>query len=229
MALYRIQVIAGSLLVVSAALAQTPEPPRPEQFVDLQGAVPGLEIEMRYAGRNNFVGRPIAGYEANVVYLTREAATALGKVQNVLVTEGLGLKVFDAYRPQRAVDDFMRWASDPDDRAMKDAYYPTVDKSMLVAKGYIAERSGHSRGSTVDLTLIDLRTGNELDMGSPYDFFDPISWPSSDAVSKVAQENRIKLREIMVAHGFEPLDQEWWHFTLRDEPYPDRYFNFPVR
>jgi D-alanyl-D-alanine dipeptidase len=191
--------------------------------------VPGLEIEIRYVGSNNFVGRPIAGYEANIVYLTLEAATALGDAQKVLATEGFGLKVFDGYRPQRAVDDFMRWASNLNDQAMKDIYYPAVDKSTLISNGFIAERSGHSRGSTVDLTLVDLKSGEELNMGSPYDYFDPISWPSSTSVSETARDNRIKLRKVMVKHGFEPLEEEWWHFTLRNEPYSDRYFDFPVR
>jgi D-alanyl-D-alanine dipeptidase len=208
---------------------QPVDSPRLDDFVDLQRIVPGLEIEMRYVRNDNFIGRPIAGYEANIAYLTLEAAMALGEVQKALTREGLGLKVFDGYRPQRAVDDFMQWASDPNDRAMKDKYYPAVDKSMLIPNGYIAERSGHSRGSTVDLTLVDLESGEELDMGSPYDYFDPISWPSSTSVSETARDNRVKLREVMMKHGFEPLEEEWWHFTLRNEPYPDRYFDFPVR
>jgi D-alanyl-D-alanine dipeptidase len=208
---------------------QPADPPRPDDFVDLQRAVPGLEIEMRYLGNDNFVGRPIAGYEANIVYLTLEAATALGEVQAALAAEGLGLKIFDGYRPQRAVDDFMRWAADPDDRAMKGTYYPAVDKARLIPDCYIAERSGHSRGSTVDVTLVDLESREELDMGSPYDYFDPISRPSSTSVPETARDNRIRLREVMVKHGFDPLEEEWWHFTLRNEPYPDRYFDFPVR
>lgn len=231
MASCRVLLVSVSFLAAAPAFAQTTEPlfDRPENFVDLQRFVPGIEIEMRYVGSNNFVGRPVAGYEASVLYLTREAATALGEVQHALATEGLGLKVFDGYRPQRAVDDFMQWASDPDDRAMKDAYYPAIDKFMLIPNGYIARRSSHTRGSAVDLTLIDLRTGEELDMGSPYDFFDPISWPSSASVSEAARDNRGKLRNIMVQHGFEPLEEEWWHFKLRDEPYPATYFDFPVR
>jgi len=222
------------LVVFSAGAAGVPgsepaDPPRPDDFVALQSAVPGLEIELRYFGRENFLGRPVAGYEANVVYLTRVAATALGSVQEALGTEGLGLKVFDGYRPQRAVDDFTRWAAAPGDTATKAAYYPNVEKSLLVQTGYIAERSGHSRGSTIDLTLIELASGEEVDMGSPYDFFDPISWPSSPAIAEAARANRMKLRAVMLRHGFQPLDQEWWHFTLRDEPYPDTYFDFPVR
>jgi D-alanyl-D-alanine dipeptidase len=224
-----LRIVAFQTSAPGLPATQTADPPRPDDFVDLQRIVHGLQIEMRYVGNDNFVGRPITGYEANIVYLTLEAATALGEVQSMLGTEGLGLKVFDGYRPQRAVDDFMQWASDPDDRAMKDTYYPAVDKSMLIPNGYIAERSGHSRGSTVDLTLVDLESGEALDMGSPYDYFDTTSWPSSTSVSETARDNRIRLREVMVKHGFEPLEEEWWHFTLRNEPYPDRYFDFPVR
>jgi D-alanyl-D-alanine dipeptidase len=237
--------IAVTLLVATPAFAQPrieplfssngvdttlpAEPVRPADFVDVQRAIPAIEIELHYFGSDNFVGRPIAGYEAGAVYLTREAAEALGRVQDDLKTEGLGLKVFDAYRPQRAVDDFMRWAADPDDIATKDLYYPSIDKSALIPNGYIAERSGHSRGSTVDLTLIDLGNREEVDMGSPFDYFDPVSWPSSTSIPAAARDNRMKLREAMQRHGFEPLDEEWWHFTLRGEPYPDRYFDFPVR
>jgi D-alanyl-D-alanine dipeptidase len=204
-------------------------PPRPAGFVNLQGLVPGIRIELRYAGSYNFIGRPIAGYESKIVYLTREAATALGDVQKELAAEGLGLKVFDGYRPQRAVDDFVAWAADPGDNRMKPNYYPTVDKSRLIADGYIAEHSDHSRGSTVDLTLVELDGGEELNMGSPYDYFGPISAPSSRSIGHDEYENRMKLREIMLRHGFEPLEEEWWHFTLRDEPFPDTYFDFPVR
>ena len=150
-------------------------------------------------------------------------------MQQVLAADGLGLKVFDAYRPQRAVDDFMRWAADPDDTTMKATYYPNVDKSDLIPKGYIAARSGHSRGSTVDVTLARLTDGRELDMGGPFDYFDPLSWPSSMRVTAAQYRNRMKLREVMTRHGFEPLREEWWHFTLRSEPYPDTYFDFPVR
>ena len=235
-ALYRLLLVSASCLAAAPALTQTAEPAaqradplRPESFVDLQRFVPGIEIEVRYAGSDNFIGRPVAGYEASVVYLTRDAARALGEAQNELAREGLGLKVFDGYRPQRAVDDFMQWASDPDDKAMKDAHYPAIDKSMLIPNGYIARRSGHTRGSTVDQRQIDLGTSEELDMGSPYDFFDPISRPSSTSVSQAARDNRSKLRNIMVRHGFEPLEEEWWHFRLRNEPYPDTYFDFPVR
>jgi len=209
------------------------EPPRPDDFVAVRTVIPDVRVELRYFGSNNFIGRPIDGYEADAMYLTQPAAAALRAVQADLAKEGLGVKVFDAYRPQRAVDDFMRWAADPADTKMKSAYYPDLDKSVLIPQGYIAERSGHSRGSTVDLTLITLDNGEEmymeLDMGSPFDFFDPVSWPSSDLVTPVQHANRMKLREVMLRHGFKPLNEEWWHFTLADEPYPDRFFDFPIR
>ena len=205
------------------------DPPRPANFVNLQDFIAGIQVELRYFGSENFIGRPVTGYEAGVAWLTEAAALALRDVQRELATQGLGLKVYDAYRPQRAVEHFMRWAADAGDTAMKADYYPGLEKSVLIAGGYIAERSGHSRGSTVDVTLIELSSGAELDMGSPWDFFDPISWPSSDAVPQSARDNRMLLREVMLRHGFAPLEEEWWHFTLREEPHPQTYFDFPVR
>lgn len=201
---------------------------RPSVFIALRSVIPNLVVELRYLGTNNFLGRPVEGYEGNVVYMTEPAARALQAVQEDLAQEGLGLKVFDAYRPQRAVNDFVGWASDSADIVMKQQYYPSLNKDELFPQGYIAERSGHSRGSTVDLTLVRLADSEELDMGSPYDFFDPVSWPSDNSISAQQQANRMKLREAMLARGFLPLDTEWWHFTLQDEPYTDVYFDFPV-
>lgn len=201
---------------------------RPEAFVSLQNVIPNLIIELRYFSSNNFIGRPIDGYEANVVYMTEPAAMALKAVQEDLASKGLGLKVFDAYRPQRAVDNFIRWAADGSDVAMKQQYYPSLNKDELFPQGYIAERSGHSRGSTVDLTLVRLEDSQELDMGSPYDFFDAVSWPSDTSVNAQQHANRMTLREVMLKHGFRPLDTEWWHFTLEGEPFPDVYFDFLV-
>lgn len=201
----------------------------PEGFVYLSEAVPSALAEPRYYGKNNFVGKPITGYEAPKIILTEEAAKALKNVQEDLKTRSLGLKVFDAYRPQRAVDHFVKWAQDFDDTAQKPEYYPDIPKSELFEKGYIAAHSGHSRGSTVDVTLVDLATGKELDMGTSFDYFGPASSPSSDQVSKTAQENRRLLQKLMKRHGFEPLATEWWHFTLKDEPYPETYFDFPVK
>lgn len=202
---------------------------RADGFVDAARTVPGLAVEMRYAGAHNFVGRRVDGYEAPVCLLTREAAEALAGVQAEFAASGLGLKVFDCYRPQRAVADFARWAADLSDQSTKAEFYPNVDKTRLFELGYIAERSGHSRGSTVDLTLIDLATGVEVDMGSPFDLFDTRSWPSDETVSAAARANRAMLADVMRRHGFRPLREEWWHFTLEGEPHPDTYFDFVVR
>jgi len=201
----------------------------PSGFVDLKKTVPSLVIELRYYDKNNFVGQRIDGYEAPVCYVSTSAAQALKSIQEELLPFGLGLKVFDAYRPQRAVNHFVRWAKDLNDTKMKEYYYPNVQKSELFEKGYIAAHSGHSRGSTVDVTLIDLETRKELDMGTGFDFFSPISWPTSMSVTKQQRANRLLLRSIMLHRGFRPLQEEWWHFTLENEPYPTTYFDFPVR
>lgn len=201
----------------------------PEGFVHAAELVPDLVEEIRYHGSDNFVGEPIDGYAAPVCILSEPAAEALAEVHNALAPFGLGLKVFDCYRPARAVAHFVRWAEDLSDTRMKDDYYPEVDKSELFDRGYIAERSGHSRGSTVDLTLIDAASGEELDMGTGFDLFSPLSWPDALAIPADARANRVLLRQSMIAAGFAPYDQEWWHFTLADEPFPDTYFDFPVR
>lgn len=197
-------------------------------LIDLAKLIPHLILDIRYFGSNNFVGSPVDGYFAAKALMVEEAATALASAQNTALARGFSLKVFDAYRPQRAVNHFVRWAADLNDLKTKSEYYPNVDKGELFAKGYIAEKSGHSRASTVDLTLVDLETEQELDMGSPFDFFDPVSWPSSQIVSEQAQQNRQLLRKIMLDHGFKPYEAEWWHFTLENEPYPDQYFDVPV-
>lgn len=190
---------------------------------------PTIETEIRYAGSDNFVGRPIEGYGAARCWLTRAAAEALAGVQRDLRSEGLGLRVYDCYRPQRAVDHFVRWARDPGDTAMRARYYPNVAKHRLFAEGYVAERSSHSRGSTVDLTLVRRADGQPLDMGSPWDFFDPISHTDSPRVTREQRSYRMRLRSVMERHGFENLPAEWWHYTLRDEPFPDRYRDTPIR
>ncbi len=202
----------------------------PDGFVDIQRAVPGVVVDLRYFSEDNFVGQPIDGYQSDTCYVTRQAADALAAVQADLAAFGLSLKVFDAYRPQRAVDHFVRWAEDLDDTKMKAAYYPGVAKAHLFRDGYIAARSGHSRGSTVDLTLVSLDSGQpvELDMGTGWDFFGPESWPSSTAVTPQQRANRMLLQLLMVKHGFKPLAEEWWHFTLVDEPFPETYFDFVV-
>jgi len=219
----------ATFVALCACASQASAPSRAEGFVDAASVVSGLRVEMRYAGPHNFVGRPIDGYEAPVCLLTRQTAEALAAVQRELAGSGRGLKVFDCHRPARAVADFAAWARDPDDQRMKAEFYPNVDKTRLFELGYIAERSGHSRGSTLDLTIVDLASGVELDMGTTYDLFDPRSWPSDESVSAAARENRMLLQRVMMAHGFRPLREEWWHFTLEGEPFPDTYFDFPVR
>lgn len=201
---------------------------RPADFVNLQKFIPTVVVDVRYAGSDNFVGEPIRGYLKEKIYLSKLAATALARVQAELAEVGLGLKVFDGYRPQRAVNHFVSWAEDLQDTRMQSRYYPSVPKANLFRDGYIAARSGHSRGSTVDLTLIHRDTGVELDMGSSWDYFDPVSWPDSSAVTGQQYANRMRLREVMHRHGFNPLATEWWHFTLREEPYPDQYFDFVI-
>lgn len=223
----RAALFALALAACASAEADTPE--RPQGFVDAASVVPGLVVEMRYTGSRNFVGRPIVGYEAPVCLLTEQAAAALANVQRTLAASGRGLKVYDCYRPTQAVADFAAWARDLDDQTTKAEYYPNVDKDQLFNLGYIGARSGHSRGSTVDLTLVDLATGAELDMGTPWDLFDTRSWPTERGISAEAQANRRTLREAMLAQGFQPLRTEWWHFTLRDEPFPRTYFDAPVR
>lgn len=222
---------AARALVLSLALAACAHtaPERRAGFVDAAEVVPGLRVEMRYTGSHNFVGRPIDGYEAPVCILTRETAEALARVQAELAPRGLGLKVYDCYRPQRAVAHFARWAADLSDQSTKAEFYPNVDKSRLFELGYIAERSGHSRGSTLDLTIINLATGAELDMGTPFDLFDTRSWPTDETVSAAARANRLMLQNLMRANGFRSLREEWWHFTLENERHPDTYFDFVVR
>ena len=197
-------------------------------FVLLADQVPGIVQEIRYYSTYNFVGDRIDGYEEPCALLTREAARALKAVSNEMNVRGYRLKVFDAYRPACAVRHFVLWGIEDLDLRMKPYFYPDLEKQELFAKGYIASQSSHSRGSTVDLTLLDMTTGKELDMGSPFDLFSPVSHPDSTAVTPEQQANRMLLQQAMVRGGFVPIDCEWWHFTLADEPYPDTYFEFPV-
>ena len=221
----RIAFIASLLVVPLVAQAQ----PRPDAFVDAATVVPNLVVDMRYFGADNFVGKRIDGYERPICILTKEATAALVKVARDLEPRGLALKVFDCYRPARAVAHFVRWAQNVADVARKAEHYPTLDKRNLFRDGYIAARSGHSRGSTIDLTLARRADGAELDMGTPFDFFSPRAAPSSREVSAEAQTNRAILAQAMRRGGFVPYVREWWHFTLRAEPFPDRYFDFPVK
>ncbi|OIQ49290.1 D-alanyl-D-alanine dipeptidase [Pseudodesulfovibrio hydrargyri] len=212
------------LLLPATAFAEQ----RPEGFVTLNEFLPGAVYDVKYYTGDNFVGARVDGYEAPKVLVAVEAARALKAVQEDVARFGLCLKLFDGYRPQRAVNHFMRWAEDLDDTRTKAAHYPDVDKRNLFRDGYIAARSGHSRGSTVDLTLVDKATGRELDMGTPFDFFGPESWPENPDFPPQVRANRALLRAVMLGHGFKPYEAEWWHFTLRDEPYPETYFDFPV-
>lgn len=200
-------------------------------LVDVRRLEPGIRVDARYAGSENFVGEPVDGYEAPRCLLARPAAERLAEVHRSLERQGLGLLVYDCYRPQRAVDHFVRWAADTADVATKAAYYPNVEKSRLFEEGYIARRSGHSRGSTVDLTLVRLEgdAPGPLDMGTPYDFFDPRSHTESPEVGEGQLANRLRLRQAMEAGGFRNYPAEWWHYTLENEPYPDTYFDVVVR
>ena len=210
-------------------------------FVTLTDVVPDAILEIRYYGTYNFVGARIDGYLQPTALLTRRAADSLRAVSDDLKAQGYRLKIYDAYRPQMGVDHFVRWGTALDDTLMKPYFYPNETKDSLFIKDYIATRSGHSRGSTVDLTLFDMRTEKEVDMGGTFDWFGRESHPDcggnpetglyrkNDTVTATQFANRMLLRTVMLRHGFKPYDCEWWHFTLRDEPYPDTYFAFPVQ
>ena len=211
------------------------------QFVNLAEVVPDAILEIRYYSTYNFVGARVDGYEEPVALLTRQAADSLRAVSDDLLKQGYRLKIFDAYRPQCAVDHFMRWAADVNDTLMKPYFYPKVPRDKLFELGYILEKSGHTRGSTVDLTLFDMATEKEVDMGGTFDWFGRESHPDYGGDPQTGKykgnapitaeqfHNRMILREAMMRHGFKPLDEEWWHFTLKNEPFPDTYFTFPVK
>ena len=217
-------------------------------FVTLTDAVPDAILEIRYFGTYNFVGTRIDGYLEPTALLTSLAADSLRAVSDDVKALGYRLKIYDAYRPQKAVDHFMRWAADIPDTLMRSYFYPDLDKKVLFPQEYISEKSGHTRGSTLDLTLFDMKTEKELDMGGTFDWFGPESHPDfcgnpetgeytgdnskSPAGRSITAEqfqNRMILRQAMMRHGFKPFDTEWWHFTLKDEPFPDTYFTFPVQ
>lgn len=201
----------------------------PKGFSYVKDFAPSIQKELRYCSHNNFMGVPVDGYEEPVLITSTKTAMALAKVQKELVKKGLSLKVFDAYRPQTAVNHFVRWARIPNDTLTKKQYYPDVNKRHLFKLGYIATKSGHSRGSSVDLTIVHIATNTELDMGSPYDFFGVISHPDYKNLTKQQKANRYLLRKVMVANGFRPYKNEWWHFTLNNEPFPKTYFDFPIK
>ncbi len=202
----------------------------PMGFVYVDQVVPELRTDLRYRLADNFVGTTVDGYSGARAILTQQAALALGRAQTELRSQGLGVLIFDAYRPQRAVNHFARWAKDLSDTAMKQRYYPEVDKTELFSQGYIAARSGHSRGSTVDLTLVSLTPPfQQLDMGTVFDFFSPRSWLDATGLSAAQEQNRALLQRTMKKYGFTPYAKEWWHFTLQPEPFPDTYFDFEIR
>ena len=200
----------------------------PSGFVLLADYVPHIIQEIRYYSTYNFIGERIDGYEEPCALLTIEAARALKAVSSELLVKGYRLKVFDAYRPTTAVRHFVLWGIEDQDLRMKPYFYPDLEKQELFARGYIASQSSHSRGSTVDLTLLDMQTGKELDMGGPFDLFSEVSHPDCRSITTEQYDNRMLLRQAMLRGGFEPIDCEWWHFTLKNEPYPDTYFDFPV-
>ena len=244
--------ILAAGLALACATPAAAQKRSPDDFVSLHDEVPSIVIEMRYITHHNFIGRPIKGYRQRLCIVTGVTADALRKAQKAVRRKGYTLKVYDCYRPQRAVDDFVAWGKRLDDQRMKGEFYPHVDKRNVFKDGYIAAKSGHSRGSTIDLTLVRrppakqehyhrgdrLRSctkprrvrfrDNSIDMGTGYDCFDTKSHPFSPHVTAKQRANRLILRRAMLAAGFKGLNTEWWHFTLRDEPYPDRYFDFPI-
>jgi len=200
----------------------------PKGFIVVSQIIPSIELDIKYYTSDNFIGIPINGYLAPKAILTTEATMALSKVQNELKQFGLGLKIFDAYRPQKSVDHFVRWGKDLEDMKMKSFFYPTVEKKNLFKEGYIATHSGHSRGSTVDLTIIDLKTKIELEMGSNFDLFGKCSWVNYASITTSQRANRMLLHTVMLKHNFKSYPQEWWHFTLKNEPYKN-YFDFDIK
>ncbi|MFZ1344897.1 M15 family metallopeptidase [Thiothrix eikelboomii] len=203
----------------------------PTGFVRLSTYAPLIVRDMRYYGSNNFLGEPVDGYQQNEAILTTAAAKALVQVQTALAEFGLGLKIFDAYRPQQAVNHFLRWEHLPEDHQIAERFHPDLSKSELFAQGYIAKRSSHTRGSTVDLSLVNLQHPShpELDMGTEFDFFGPASAPNYPKLTPNQRANRLLLKLVMEGYGFQGFNLEWWHFTLGHEPYPHQYFDFVVQ
>ena len=240
-----IHIILCGLVIMMCGCKHEEETVAPEydasQFVNITDVVPDVILEIRYFGTYNFVGARIDGYEQPTALLTRRAADSLRAVSDDLKAQGYRLKIYDAYRPQRGVDHFVRWGKDLNDTMMKPYFYPNESKDSLFIKDYIATRSGHSRGSTLDLTIFDMTTEKEVDMGGTFDWFGRESHPDcggnpetmeyreNDTITSTQFQNRMILRAAMMRHGFKPYDCEWWHFTLDNEPFPDTYFAFPVR
>lgn len=220
----RSKIVIWLTLVWFGAIAQLPK-----GFVYAEDVVPGLQVSLHYFSSDNFVGTPIDGYYANKLIITEKTARALRSVQEELLENNFCLKIYDGYRPQQAVNHFMRWAKDLNDTINKQYFYPNVDKKDLFKEEYIATKSGHSRGSTLDLTIVDSNTNEPLDMGSSYDFFGQESWVNYTNITEKQKSNRQLLQTVMLKHGFKNFPREWWHFTLVDEPFPNSYFNFPIK
>ena len=222
-------VSCGSTNRIARSECRSTGPADPSGFVVLTDVVPDVILEIRYYSSFNFVGTRVDGYEQPVALMTREAAQALKAVSDEAISLGYRLKIWDTYRPQMAVDHFCRWGENVTDTLTKRYFYPYLDKDVVFDQGYIARRSGHSRGSVVDLTLVDMKTGRDIDMGYGFDWFGEESHPDYRGITEEQYANRMLLRELMLKHGFLPIEEEWWHFILKDEPYPDTYFTFPVR
>ncbi|GAA3205919.1 D-Ala-D-Ala dipeptidase VanX [Dactylosporangium siamense] len=197
-------------------------------FVFVDEFVPGIRWDAKYATWDNFTGKPVDGYRANRIVGTTALCAALRRARDGAASRGFGLLLWDGYRPQRAVDCFVRWSRQPEDGRTKPRHYPNIDRAEMIERGYVATRSGHSRGSTVDLTLYHLATGELAAMGGDHDLMDPVSHHAAAGITPVEADNRQTLCAVMEAAGFARYDFEWWHYTLRDEPYPDTYFDFPI-
>lgn len=197
-------------------------------FVFVDECVPGIRWDAKYATWDNFTGRPVEGYLANRIVGTRALCSALESVRRRAASRGFGLLLWDGYRPQRAVDSFLHWSKKPEDGVTKRRHYPNISRAEILERGYVASKSGHSRGSTVDLTLYDLATGDLVPMGGGHDLMDEISHHGAPGITRAETSNRHTLRSLMEACGFSSYDSEWWHYTLKNEPYPDTYFDFPV-
>jgi D-alanyl-D-alanine dipeptidase len=199
-----------------------------EDFAFVDDLVPGVRWDAKYATWDNFTGKPVDGYLANRIVGTRALCAALERAQKEAASLGFGLLLWDGYRPQRAVDCFLRWAERPEDGRTKQRHYPNIERADMFRRGYVAAKSGHSRGSTVDLTLYHLDTGELAPMGGHHDLMDPISHHGARGTAPIEARNRHRLRSVMEACGFGAYDCEWWHYRLLDEPYSDTYFDFPI-
>ncbi|MBO9609696.1 MAG: D-Ala-D-Ala dipeptidase VanX [Paenibacillaceae bacterium] len=197
-------------------------------FVFIDEMLPGVRWDAKYATWDNFTGKPVDGYEVNRIVGTRALANALSETQKQAAALGYGLLLWDGYRPKRAVDCFLRWSEQPEDNLTKDKFYPNIERTEMIAKGYVAARSSHSRGSAIDLTLYELDSGALVSMGGGFDLMDERSHHAAQGITGTEAHNRFLLRSIMENSGFEPYRFEWWHYVLRSEPYPDHYFDFPV-